>query len=184
MIFEVAGATGLARVPLLPLTQRAEIPGAARALLDEAVFLASRQAGDGRPDPSGDAGGRLAAAWRAYEIRARTRPTPHGVFVGVASARFAPSSPRLRLAEGHTARTYPSGPWLAEVAARLWRVGAVGDPLAAYHDQFLERYGAGRCVPLLEATDPVVGIGLPTQAGEERQAPSPRRDAALASLAR
>lgn len=38
----------------------------------------------------------------------------------------------------------------------------VTDPLEAFRDQFIERYGEGRLVPLVEVLDDEVGIGLPS----------------------
>src|SRR5580658_2685472 len=86
----------LARVPLRPAETDAVVPRDGDALLAEAVFLASRQAavnpsarpaaaarpGDSRMPTRGE------ATRRAYELRSRWRPTPHGAFAGVAIARI------------------------------------------------------------------------------------------------
>jgi hypothetical protein len=115
----------LARVPLRPAETDAVVPRDGDALLAEAVFLASRQAavnpsarpaaaarpGDSRMPTRGE------ATRRAYELRSRWRPTPHGAFAGVAIARIASAGEPagLVLGPGHHARTSPSGAWLAKL---------------------------------------------------------------------
>ena len=129
----------LARVPLSPAE-----PGSAEdksrvghAVLAEALFLASRQGGtpagpaagdgpDAQPVPSP---GNLTR--RAYELRSRWRPTPHGAFAGVAVARVTGPAERacLRLGLSHRPRTSPSGRWLAELEAKLLTDTALLDQL-------------------------------------------------------
>ncbi|WP_285704634.1 lantibiotic dehydratase [Microtetraspora sp. NBRC 16547] len=108
--------TGLGRIPLLPALPEAE--AATRTIRDhllaEGVFLASRQAS--AADPQSD---RLAVTLRGYEIRARWRPTPHGIFAGVAPVGFHPRSAQLRLGEDHRARSNPSSAWLSAVSSLL-----------------------------------------------------------------
>lgn len=48
----------------------------------------------------------------------------------------------------------------ATAAGVLWRVGRGQGPLTRYHERFLERYGAHRYVPLLDVTDPAIGLGI------------------------
>jgi thiopeptide-type bacteriocin biosynthesis protein len=105
-------AAVLARLPLLP----AEHPTAVRGggLVREGMFLASRQLGANVP-----ATGQLAVTARGYELRARFRPTPHGVFAGVAVAHLASEPARLRLGDRHRARSNPSGAWLSAVCGLL-----------------------------------------------------------------
>jgi lantibiotic biosynthesis protein len=119
----------LARVPLSP-AERGSAEDKSRvghAVLVEALFLASRQGGtpagpaagdglDAQPIPSP---GNLTR--RAYELRSRWRPTPHGAFAGVAVARVTGPAERacLRLGSSHRPRTGPSGRWLAELEAKL-----------------------------------------------------------------
>jgi lantibiotic biosynthesis protein len=115
----------LARVPLLPVTASAGASAGAEAadlLVREGMFLASRHAGAlvsgvSREPP----GGRAAVTVRSYTLRARSRPTPHGVFAGAAIARFSGrAGPRgLAMGDGHRARTVPDPGWLAAVASRL-----------------------------------------------------------------
>lgn len=76
---------------------------------------------------------------------------------------------------------------LADEAARsagvLWRIGSGRDPLTGYHGRFLERYGPHRLVPLLEATDPAIGVGLDSDVSDsDAEAQPPARTAALADL--
>lgn len=114
--FAASGAVAaLARVPLLPAAPSPGEPGG--SLLAEAVLLASRQASA--------AGGtaRRAVTMRGYELRARWRPTPLGVFAGVAEASFGPGEARLTVGAGHRCRSHPGTAWLAAVADRI-----VGDP--------------------------------------------------------
>ncbi|MFE2045753.1 lantibiotic dehydratase [Streptomyces sp. NPDC059477] len=80
----------------------------------------------------------------------------------------------------------------AAAAQVLWRLskGARPHPLREYHEEFIERYGGLRTVPLLELLDPERGLGAPAgyrfPAGHRtapRREPDPRRDALLADLA-
>src|SRR5260370_13376326 len=85
------------------------------------MFLASRQADPAAPGGQPGEPSRLAVTRRGYEVRARWRPTPHGSFAGVTSARFAESgeAPALRLSRRHRARSNPSAGWLATVCDRV-----------------------------------------------------------------
>ena len=112
----LSGATVLARVPLLPACgQQGNPPGAADPLLAEGMYIASRHASASR----GAGRDRLAVTARAYELRARFRPTPHGAFAGVAAAEITSGAPDLLLGAGHRARTYPGPAWLALFSDRL-----------------------------------------------------------------
>lgn len=114
--FEVmSGAALLARIPLMPAAPYPGTPGDC-PLVAEGMFLASRHAD---PAPAGGHrrhGGRRAATARAYELRARFRPTPHGAFAGTAVAEAGSSEAELFLGTGHRARTYPHPAWLAAFA--------------------------------------------------------------------
>ncbi|MER7735594.1 lantibiotic dehydratase [Streptomyces erythrochromogenes] len=112
-------AVALARIPL----RAAERPGAGRGLLAEGILLASP--GLAAADCAEPRAGR---ALRSYEIRSRTRPTPHGVFSGVATARFRAAPPDrsdgaglavLSLGPAHRTVTAPGPQWLAAVYDRL-----------------------------------------------------------------
>jgi thiopeptide-type bacteriocin biosynthesis protein len=104
-------APALARLPLLP-ADGAESHG--RDLVAEGVFLASRGLG-GQSEP----GARSRQSVRAYGLRARFRPTPHGVFAGVALAEVTDGPARLRVGAGHRARSNPSAAWLAATCTML-----------------------------------------------------------------
>jgi thiopeptide-type bacteriocin biosynthesis protein len=101
----------LARLPLLP-TEGGEDYGT--ALLREGMFLASRSLGEDRT-PTAQARHTV----RAYELRARGRPTPHGVFAGVALAEVVDGPARLKVGAGHQARSNPSATWLAATCTDL-----------------------------------------------------------------
>ena len=110
--FEVmSGIPVLARIPLMPATGR-EPSSTGDLLVAEGMFLASR-AVDGGASSRDD---RLRDTVRAYELRARFRPTPHGVFAGAAIASLNGGDSELRLGGGHRARTYPHPEWLAAFA--------------------------------------------------------------------
>ncbi|WP_181727386.1 lantibiotic dehydratase [Streptomyces sp. PT12] len=72
----------------------------------------------------------------------------------------------------------------ALAASVLWRIGHRNPPLGDYHRRFSARYGRHRLVPLLEALDPVTGLGPPTahDALGTDEGLVPSRMAALASL--
>lgn len=71
----------------------------------------------------------------------------------------------------------------AHAAGLLWRIGWGYGPLIGYHDRFLDRYGPHRFVPLLEATDPAIGLGLDTDVSDTDAAPwPPGRTAVLAAV--
>ncbi len=50
----------------------------------------------------------------------------------------------------------------AEAASVLWRIGHRTGPLETWTRRFTELFGRHRLVPLLEAIDPVMGVGPPT----------------------
>ena len=112
----MSGSTVLARIPLLPACgQQGNRPGAADPLLAEGMYIASRHASAA----GGAERDQVAVTTRAYELRARFRPTPHGVFAGVAAAEITSGAPDLLLGAGHHAQTYPSPAWLALFSERL-----------------------------------------------------------------
>ncbi|MFF3014801.1 lantibiotic dehydratase [Streptomyces sp. NPDC057939] len=113
-----------ARIPLRPFTAR---PGACGGLLEEAVFLAASdllepRGTDGRGGAASNGSTGRERSLRSYEIRSRTRPTPSGVFSGIAPVRFTrvpTGAERLVLGTAHRAVTAPSGLWLAQIADRM-----------------------------------------------------------------
>ncbi|WP_411145889.1 lantibiotic dehydratase [Streptomyces sp. x-80] len=106
----------MARVPLRPY-QLGPAGGSGDDLLDEGVFLASRSAAQAAAE--GTERGRVTRA--AYDLRSRTRTTPHGVFAGVAPATFTAATLTARLGSAHRTVTTPSPAWLTEVADQLMR---------------------------------------------------------------
>ena len=125
-VFDVRPAA-LARIPLLPalVPELADQPEPAgepgpryHPVLREAVFLASRQVETGEEDAAAS-GSRVSATLRGYELRARWRPVPNGVFAAAAPARIGDGPAVLRLGGGHRACSVPSGTWLYSVADSL-----------------------------------------------------------------
>ncbi|MGA5821583.1 lantibiotic dehydratase [Kitasatospora sp. NPDC094028] len=98
----VPDAVVLARLPLL-----AADCTKAGGLIAEGLFLASRDL-DGAP------GSALARA--AYDLRARTRTTPNGVWAATTTAHLVAGEPVLLLGEKHRCATHPNPAWLAAVA--------------------------------------------------------------------
>jgi hypothetical protein len=47
----------------------------------------------------------------------------------------------------------------AEAISVLWTISCTKPTLAVYHARFVERWGHGRFVPLVDVTDPVIGLG-------------------------
>lgn len=58
----------------------------------------------------------------------------------------------------------------AQAAGVLWRTAVGDDVLSEWHDRFRLRYGTDRLVPLLDACDPVIGLGCDID-----NSPRPRR---------
>lgn len=81
---------------------------------------------------------------------------------------------------------------MTEAATVLWRMSPDPVPghLRDYHDEFVERYGYGRAVPLKEMFDPERGLGAPatylrppsTRPFDNRERPRPERQEVLADL--
>ncbi|HEX5405029.1 MAG TPA: lantibiotic dehydratase [Pseudonocardiaceae bacterium] len=109
----------LARVPLLATR------GEGRALLGEGMFLASRILGEHR-EPTA----RSQHTDRAYELRARWRPTPNSVFAGVTLADVVNGPARLHLGTEHRVRSNPSAAWLSATCAALLRGPDASEVLA------------------------------------------------------
>ncbi|MEE1927390.1 lantibiotic dehydratase [Streptomyces sp. TRM 70351] len=84
-------------------------------MLAEGLFLASRSA----EQAAANDGKRARTTLRAYDIRSRSRTTPHGVFTGVAVAALTSRTTTLRLKQPHRTITTPSPAWLTAVAERL-----------------------------------------------------------------
>ncbi|GIF50410.1 lantibiotic dehydratase [Asanoa ferruginea] len=61
---------------------------------------------------------RLAVSLARYRLRMGARPTPFGLFAGVAPARFVPAG-QARLGPDHRTHTRPDAGWLLALASRL-----------------------------------------------------------------
>jgi thiopeptide-type bacteriocin biosynthesis protein len=125
------------------------------------------------PDAPSDAGSRARLAARMRAITART-DQPLGIDLGAAEA---PSMSRRVAAE--TAKAVETLLLLSWAPTGLpeWR---------EYHGRFLERYGAGALVPVLDLVDPAAGLGYPRHfatAPARRQALWTGRDERLVRLA-
>ncbi|RKN46673.1 lantibiotic dehydratase [Streptomyces hoynatensis] len=129
----------LARIPLRPAVPATEEETA--GLLAEGIFLASRATAGAAGTALAVKEARMAATWHAYDIRSRTRPTPHGVFAGVASARFANQPAALRLGAAHRAVTTPSAAWLTVVADRLLDADELLPALTLASNNLVQRRG-------------------------------------------
>ncbi|MFG2918139.1 lantibiotic dehydratase [Kitasatospora sp. NPDC048298] len=125
----------LARLPLLAADSTK-----GGGLVTEGLFLTSRDL-DGAPD------GALARA--AYDLRARTRTTPNGVWAATTTARLAPGEPVLLLGEEHRCATLPSPAWLAAAADRALDLPDVHDRLRLFANPAALRRGG-----VLEAEHP------------------------------
>ncbi|GAA3168669.1 hypothetical protein GCM10020001_113410 [Nonomuraea salmonea] len=113
-----SAAPALARIPLLPLADTAGPDEPVEPLVREGMFLASRQAF--ALAAAAPPRGRGRETVRSYTIRARTRPTPHGVFAGVAAAFFSDSGYDVTMGGRHQARSAPR-PRLARRDSRPFR---------------------------------------------------------------
>ncbi|SFD61618.1 lantibiotic dehydratase [Streptomyces aidingensis] len=144
-----------ARIALRPVHSGPEAADA--GLLAEGMFLASRSA-DNAAGHAGNASARPAATRRAYDIRSRTRTTPHGVFAAVAPAALSGTHTTLRLGLRHRAVTTPSPAWLTAVADRLLDADEVLERLTVTTNNLVVRR-ADR----LEAEHPAPGGGTTVQ---------------------
>ncbi|MEV0192225.1 lantibiotic dehydratase [Kitasatospora purpeofusca] len=124
----VSDPVALARLPLL-----AADGTKAGGLLTEGLFLTSRDL-DGAPDG--------APARAVYDLRARTRTTPNGVWAAATTARLARGEPVLLLGEEHRCATLPSPAWLAAVADRALDLPDGLDRLSLFANPAALRRGA------------------------------------------
>ncbi|PZG22531.1 hypothetical protein C1J01_03855 [Nonomuraea aridisoli] len=197
----VPAAPALARIPLLPLTSPADAGPAGELvhpLVREGMFLASRQASALAAAASLE--GRGGETARSYTLRARIRPTPQGVFAGVAAAFFSDSAGAdgRTMGSAHRARSVPDPGWLATVADRvlsdpdvLPRLTLSANTLTVRRGGRLERErpaepgGAGVRRVTVRATD-ATALVMKVCAGEPRGArcsmPSPAPGPGLPSL--
>ncbi len=106
-------SVAMARIPLRPLLD--PVGSDCDGVLDEGVFLVGRSVAQA-VDEGTDRG---RATRCAYDLRSRTRTTPHGVFAGVAPAVLTAPVPSMRLGDAHRTITTLSPVWLTAIAGRL-----------------------------------------------------------------
>ncbi|MEU9759590.1 thiopeptide-type bacteriocin biosynthesis protein [Streptomyces sp. NPDC047987] len=154
---------------------------AADTVLGEALDLASPSLGAlvrrvSEHGPGGIKPGQLRRAALAvlrYDIRMRTRPTPFGLFAGVARGRFGTGA-KVERGTAHRTRTHVDMQWLTRIGHRLERDPAVLSTLTVQAHQALVARG-DRLVLTAPSTQGVP----PGEGGEGRSAVSVRRTAAV-----
>ncbi|MFF2330197.1 MULTISPECIES: lantibiotic dehydratase [unclassified Streptomyces] len=103
---------------------------------------------------------RAALALLRYDIRMRTRPTPFGLFAGVARGQFGPTA-EVERGTAHRTRTHADMQWLTRIGHRLERDPAVLSTLTVQAHQALVPRG-NRLVLTAPSTQ-----GVPPGAGGE-----------------
>ncbi|MEE1786418.1 lantibiotic dehydratase [Streptomyces sp. SP17BM10] len=154
---------------------------AADPLLDEAITLASPSLGAllrrvAESGPDGVRTGQLRRAALAvlrYDLRMRTRPTPFGLFAGVALGRFDVAAKYQRGA-AHRTRTHADLQWLTRIGHRLEADPAVLASLTVQAHQALTARGDR----FLLAASSTRGL-RPGDDGEARATVSVRRSAVV-----
>ncbi len=148
------GAAVLARIPLLP-AGGGDLEG---RFLDpvvvEGITLTSREAVPSVLSASG--AGRPAATVRAFDRRARLRPTPRAVFAGVQTVVVAERGCTLRLGGDHRPRSAPSPASLTVLADHLLDVPGVVERLTFTTNNLVRRRGQR-----FEHEQPPLGTGAP-----------------------
>ncbi|MEV0150006.1 MULTISPECIES: lantibiotic dehydratase [unclassified Nonomuraea] len=117
------GAAVWARVPLAPAASLTERHAAAPLgpLLAEGLFLTSRHLEVEGQHGAAEASTyqRMAATRRAYELRARHRCVPSGVFAGVSPATAGGPVSSMTVGTAHRPRTNPAPGWLSLTCSLL-----------------------------------------------------------------
>ncbi|MEU3521601.1 lantibiotic dehydratase [Streptomyces sp. NPDC006654] len=205
---ELAGRLG----DEFPDVSAATVNGLIGRLITHDVLLTDLRPDESEPDPLAYVTGRLRGLLEPTELTAlESVRSALRAYAGAAPDDTSSTLPtvlgqmrRLRatdrplhvdLAVDATVRLPPSVAREAERAADLlWRLApGTGEPsrLRQYHAEFLERYGVGRLVPVLELLDPDIGMGAPAgyrhPRGNRLPAPDPadarrHRDQVLAVL--
>ncbi|SCK48469.1 lantibiotic dehydratase [Streptomyces sp. WMMB 322] len=112
---------------------------------------------------------RAALAVLRYDIRMRTRPTPFGLFAGVATGHFD-SAAKVGRGAGHRTRTHADMQWLTRIVHRLESDPAVLAELTVQAHQGLVQRG-----DRLVLTSPSTQGVRPGESGEGRSVVSVRR---------
>ncbi|MEU2607674.1 lantibiotic dehydratase [Streptomyces albus] len=89
---------------------------------------------------------KMALALMGYCLRATNRPTPYGLFAGVADASFGPAT-AVRWGDHHRAVARADGRWLNEVVAHFEGEASVRRTLRVVANDVLERHGSRLVVP-------------------------------------
>ncbi|MGY1578122.1 lantibiotic dehydratase [Streptomyces sp. MN13] len=155
---------------------------AADPLLDEALALASpalsalvrRVAARSTEGLTARRLRRAALAVLRYDIRMRTRPTPFGLFAGVAVGEFDATAKAVR-GTAHRTRTHADVQWLTKVTHRLERDPAVLEALTVQAHQALTVRG-----DRLVLTAPSARAAAPTADGAGRATVSVRHTPVVA----
>ncbi|WP_244409074.1 lantibiotic dehydratase [Stackebrandtia nassauensis] len=111
--------SGLARLPLLhndPSPNTSIDP-----VVAEGMFLCSEIHADVSPDSAEQ----RRATERAFDIRARRRTTPQGVFAGVTELDINVAASTLSVRTEHKVRSYPNPVWVHEIGDRVLDSAAV-----------------------------------------------------------
>ncbi|KPM55452.1 hypothetical protein ACG83_08895 [Frankia sp. R43] len=133
------GAAVLARIPLLPMDGGDGEGRGLDPLVVEGITLTSRGA---VPSVLGTSGaGRLAETLRAFDRRARLRPTPRAVFAGVQRVVVGERGCALRLDGDHRPRSGPSPVSLTALADQLMDVPGVLERLTFTTNNLVRRRG-------------------------------------------
>ncbi|MFJ9418982.1 lantibiotic dehydratase [Streptomyces sp. NPDC101227] len=117
---------------------------------------------------------RAALAALRYDIRMRTRPTPFGLFAGVATGVFDATA-KVARGRAHRTRTHADMQWLTRIGHRLERDPAVLGALTVQAHQALVPAG-DRLVLVSPSTQGVA----PSESGEGRSSVSVRRTPVVA----
>ena len=112
---------------------------------------------------------RAALAVLRYDIRMRTRPTPFGLFAGVATGQFD-SAAKVERGPAHSTRTHADMQWLTRIVHRLESDPAVLSTLTVQAHQALVHRG-----DRLVLTSPSTQGVRPGESGEGRSVVSLRR---------
>ncbi|ADP78958.1 lantibiotic dehydratase [Pseudofrankia inefficax] len=123
-------------------------------VLAEGITLTSRTAVPSVLGACGD--GRLAATVRAFDRRARLRPTPRAVFAGVQTVVVAERGCALRLGGDHRSRSAPSPVSLTVLAEKLLDAPGVVERLTLTTNNLVRRRGQR-----FERERPALGSGAP-----------------------
>lgn len=122
----------LLRFPLLPFEHFGRWPE--DPLVQEAIALASPSLAAARTP-------KAEAARLRYRSRMTTRPTPFGLFAGVALGHFGPTDLRLAPRSEHRKRTRPDLKWLLEIVRGLEQNPDVVRQLSVFRNSAVLRAG-------------------------------------------